>query len=169
MYLDLDIRKCVVCAACTVACMDQHDTDLKAGEMPLRAMYQFESQSADGAWHVTYLSASCMHCDECTAAAACRAGCFARDEQTGLMQLDSAQCLRCGACVKACPFHAVVRYADGRAHKCDGCMARVRAGMEPACVRSCPTGALQWRGEPLAAEHSLRAQPQLMEKAERWE
>ena len=27
--------------------------------------------------------------------------------------------------------------------KCDGCLTRVKHGLEPACVRVCPFGALQ--------------------------
>jgi len=29
--------------------------------------------------------------------------------------------------------------------KCHGCLARIEAGLTPACVRACPTGALTWR------------------------
>lgn len=44
--------------------------------------------------------------------------------------------------------------------KCDGCATRVHMGMEPACVRVCPTGALrlvdsaEW--ENADPEHSLK-------------
>ena len=37
--------------------------------------------------------------------------------------------------------------ADGSMQKCDLCVDRVAAGLEPACVRVCPTGALH-HGDP---------------------
>ena len=43
----------------------------------------------------------------------------------------------------ACPFGAPKFSAQGRLKKCDGCHVRLKCGMEPACVRVCPTGALK--------------------------
>lgn len=43
----------------------------------------------------------------------------------------------------ACPFGAPAFGKDGKMHKCNGCIERVHAGLEPACVRACAFGALQ--------------------------
>ena len=34
------------------------------------------------------------------------------------------------------------RSTDGKMRKCDACIGRQKAGMKPACVKICPTGAL---------------------------
>jgi Fe-S-cluster-containing dehydrogenase component len=44
-----------------------------------------------------------------------------------------------------CPFGVIDISRDGKAVvKCDLCIERTEAGQEPACVVSCPTGALQF-------------------------
>ena len=43
----------------------------------------------------------------------------------------------------ACPFGAPSFRADGKMQKCDGCYARIKMGMQPACVHNCPTEALR--------------------------
>ena len=37
-YLFFDPEKCSACGACAVACMDQNDTDVEAGELPLEEL-----------------------------------------------------------------------------------------------------------------------------------
>ena len=67
-------------------------------------------------------------------------------------------------CSLACPF-GVARYgADGRMHKCDLCGERVGEGLEPACVRVCPTRALRFGdAEELALSAGQRAARRLAE------
>lgn len=55
---------------------------------------------------------------------------------------DSAKCSACGACARACPYGVPSFGPDGKMRKCDACIERQRAGMLPACVKVCPTGAL---------------------------
>lgn len=42
----------------------------------------------------------------------------------------------------ACPYGVPGFGPDGKMRKCDACIERQRAGMLPACVKVCPTGAL---------------------------
>ena len=37
-----DESKCVDCGACAVACMDQNDTNVTAGELPFRTTFTVE-------------------------------------------------------------------------------------------------------------------------------
>ena len=37
-YIDLDLEKCSACGACAVACMDQNDIDLAAGDSCYRKL-----------------------------------------------------------------------------------------------------------------------------------
>lgn len=42
-----------------------------------------------------------------------------------------------------CPFNIPrLSQKDGKAYKCTLCSDRVMAGLEPACVKTCPTGAI---------------------------
>ena len=42
-----------------------------------------------------------------------------------------------------------------KVEKCNGCIERIKAGLQPACVHSCPTGALTWRWAEDDEESSL--------------
>jgi formate dehydrogenase beta subunit len=53
------------------------------------------------------------------------------------------KCIGCKECVAACPFN-IPRYdaKTDKVYKCDLCYSRVKESHSPACVKSCPTGAL---------------------------
>lgn len=145
IVFDFDPVKCSACGACAIACMDQNDIDLSAGMQPFRKVYLKES-----ATDRLYLSISCMHCPDAPCAAACRLGCIRHDEATGLTLADTTKCVGCRMCAKACPYDAITFRPTGEARpkakmeKCHGCLERIQAGLDPACVQSCPTGALKW-------------------------
>lgn len=42
----------------------------------------------------------------------------------------------------ACPYGVPSFGYDGKMRKCDACIERQKAGLVPACVKVCPTGAL---------------------------
>lgn len=146
-YFQFDQDRCVACGACAVACMDQNDIDTAHGQKPFRRVSITEQAGEDGRIQRTYLSRSCMHCEDAPCAATCPAGCIWKDPETGLTLYDSARCIGCRSCAQACPFDAPSFRPDGTMAKCDGCVARVRAGLLPACVKVCPFGALRIRTE----------------------
>ena len=48
-------------------------------------------------------------------------------------------------CVSGCPFDIPRFNPDTRkVYKCNMCVDRVEAGLEPACVKTCPTNAISW-------------------------
>lgn len=57
----------------------------------------------------------------------------------------SIACMHCpdAPCVAACPFGIPSFNEEGKMQKCDGCAVRIQNGLEPACVRACPVGALR--------------------------
>lgn len=127
-----DKEKCTGCAACQLACDDQRDIDCTRGQAPIRRVEQ------DGALY--YRSVGCVHCGKCIAV--CPQGAITRNE-LGYVVLDQEQCIGCGACMKVCPLQVISRVPDtGKAMKCDGCWGRIEAGLLPACVHTCPIGAL---------------------------
>ena len=140
MIFDLDMDKCVACGACAVACMDQNDIHPEAGEELFRTVGIVEPVSQGRA--LGFLSLGCMHCADAPCIAACPTGCLRKDGM-GLTVYDNSLCIGCHSCSMACPFGAPTFNQEGKMEKCDGCAVRVAHGMEPACVRVCPTGALK--------------------------
>lgn len=136
-----DPARCVGCGSCAVACVDQNDIPVARGAAAYRRVGSAE-RFENGCVHVEYYTSACAHCADAPCAAACRKGCFFRDEETGFVQLDPQRCVGCGLCAAACPYRAISLF-ERKAHKCSGCALRVKSGAEPACVRGCITGALR--------------------------
>lgn len=81
------------------------------------------------------IAITCRQCADPPCAAACPTGAI-RKRRDGLVEVEEARCIGCGACVEACPFGAIT-LADGKAIKCDLC------GGDPACVKQCTPRALE--------------------------
>lgn len=135
-----DEDKCVACHACVIACMDQNDTDTARGDTPRRRVETVEYPESG---EVVYRSVGCLHCMDAPCVRACPSGCLYKDAETGLTLYHREKCIGCRACESACPNGAAVFGADGLIDKCDGCADRLRSGLESACARVCPMGALQ--------------------------
>ena len=141
MILDFDSSKCCSCGACAIACMDQNDYDPKAGSAPFRTV--FETEHGDGRPVFTHYSVACMHCSPAPCVNACPVGCLRKDPETDLTVYDNTRCIGCHSCAMACPFGIPSFNEEGKMQKCDGCAVRIQNGLEPACVRACPVGALR--------------------------
>lgn len=131
--------KCTGCSACHMACLDQRDIQALR-QAPLRYVTE---QVQDG--KLVCRSIGCTHCGLCMNA--CPMDCFYRSEE-GYILLNPEHCISCHACVKSCP-NGVISFSPetDRPIKCDGCIGRIRAGLLPACVHTCPTGALCYRSD----------------------
>jgi Fe-S-cluster-containing dehydrogenase component len=141
IYLDLEL--CVGCGACAVACMDQNDIYPEKGQPALRRIYRVEGGEFPDAG-IQYISAACVHCEDSPCVIGCPTGAITKDDRTGAIVVNETLCIGCHSCALACPF-GVPRYdQDDKMQKCNLCIERVEAGLEPACVRVCPTGALKF-------------------------
>lgn len=146
ILFEFDQKKCSACGACAIACMDQNDVDVEAGQQPYRKVYNYESGQ-----ELVSISIACLHCSDAPCVTACPAGCLEKDGETGLTRYDTSYCIGCHSCSMACPYGAP-SFRPSSEHprrekmeKCHGCPARIEAGLVPACVHACPTGALTWR------------------------
>jgi anaerobic dimethyl sulfoxide reductase subunit B len=143
-YLDVD--RCSGCFACAVACMDQNDLEVREEPTAWRQVFAVESGAYPEA-RIRYVSIACMHCEDAPCLLACPTGAIRRDDETRAIGVEPGLCIGCHSCSIACPF-GVPRYdLDGTMRKCDLCGERLKAGLEPACVRVCPTRALR-QGSP---------------------
>ena len=147
-YLFFQPEKCSACGACALACMDQNDTDVQQGERPFRHTFTLEGDKGD----LHFYSVSCMHCADAPCVMGCPCGCRGKDPDTGFTLYDTTNCIGCHSCAMACPYGVPTFGPDGKMRKCDACMERQKAGLVPACVKVCPTGALM-----LLTEEELKA------------
>ena len=69
-YLYFDSEKCSACGACALACMDQNDIDIPAGEQPFRHTFTLEGKTGD----LHFYSVSCMHCADAPCVMGCQIG-----------------------------------------------------------------------------------------------
>ena len=91
---------------------------------------------------VVPMSMSCNHCAEPVCMKVCPVKAISKDEEFGAVIVDSAKCIGCGACAKACPwgapqyFEALEKTPLGSPEhphmtKCDMCVDRLRPGQMP--------------------------------------
>ena len=72
--IDLDITKCISCGACSIACMDQNDFQVKEGQRPFRNVFDLEMEQK-GEVKYSHLSLACMHCSDAPCITACPSVC----------------------------------------------------------------------------------------------
>jgi len=151
-----DMTKCIGCHCCEVACAEQNNN-------PPDVQWRRVGEVEGGAYPHTiraYVSMGCNHCLE----PACLTGCPVdayHKEGTGIVLLREDQCIGCQYCTWNCPY-GVPKYNEDRkiVTKCDMCRSRLSEGQEPACVGSCPTGAITietvrpegWKRNPEAGD-----------------
>jgi DMSO reductase iron-sulfur subunit len=134
-----DPNRCTGCAACRLACTIEND--LLPGRSWRRIETFNERHRPD--LPLYHLSLACNHCDEPACMHACPALAYSRDPTTGAVLLDGEKCVGCRYCSWACPYDAPLFDVDqGVMTKCTFCNARLKDGLQPACVALCPTGAL---------------------------
>ena len=106
---------------------------------------RFNEIEVDGNLQWLIKKDACLHCEEPGCLYACPAPGAIVQYENGIVDINQDQCIGCQYCVTGCPFD-VPRFdkETKKVYKCNMCVDRVEAGLEPACVKTCPTHAIAW-------------------------
>jgi formate dehydrogenase iron-sulfur subunit len=157
-----DTTVCIGCKACEVACKewnqlpssnggantlsgDSYDNTRQLDGIHWRHVKfieQFDADRRQGRWLM--MSDVCKHCVRAGCLEVCPTGAIIRTEfDTVVIQSDV--CNGCRDCIGACPFGVIdMNPVSGTAQKCTLCYDRMRAGLEPACSKACPTDSINF-------------------------
>lgn len=162
----IDLRKCVGCKACTIACIAEN-------VLPPGVAYRPVIEEEIGRYpNVSrrFIPRPCMQCENPPCVPVCPVNATWKRED-GIVVIDYRACIGCRYCLVACPYNA--RYFDfgeyysqgtprhmdyehrssfeyhgewerrgdespiGNARKCHFCIHRIENGELPACVATC--------------------------------
>jgi formate dehydrogenase iron-sulfur subunit len=152
----IDVSKCIGCKACQVACMEWNDLrdevgtnvgayqnphDLSENSWTLMRFAEYENPKGDLEWLIR--KDGCMHCADPGCLKACPSPGAIVQYANGIVDFHEENCIGCGYCISGCPFDVPrLSKRDNKVYKCTLCSDRVAVGLEPACVKACPTGAI---------------------------
>lgn len=162
----IDLRKCVGCHACTIACVAEN-------KLPPGVVYRPVIEEEFGEYPNVgrrFVPRPCMQCDKPPCVPVCPVHATWKGKD-GIVHIDYDKCIGCRYCLTACPYGARTfdygeNYSDGtpakadyeeapsyeygvewkrehdrspvgNARKCHFCAHRVNRGMLPMCVSSC--------------------------------
>lgn len=154
----IDTTLCTGCRGCQVACKQWHD--LPAEETQNRGTYQnpedlsfttyklvrMSEEVIDGRLRWLFFPEQCRHCEEapCLETAGDESAVY-KDEATGaVLYTANTKALAADDIIESCPYNVPRKAKDGTLAKCDMCNDRIHNGELPACVKTCPTGAMNF-------------------------
>jgi formate dehydrogenase iron-sulfur subunit len=104
----------------------------------------FTELEYNGRFRWVFNKTQCMHCEHPACVEACIVGALEK-QPDGPVTYDDHKCIGCRYCQVACPF-GIPNFEWDKPmpwiRKCTFCADRQAAGLRPACVTTCPTGAL---------------------------
>lgn len=131
----IDLRTCIGCHACSVACKSEFDVPL--GVFRDSVKYVETGRYPDAARH--FVPVLCNHCEDAPCLEACPTSAISRLE-SGQVVIDGKRCNAVRACMAACPYGAIyIDPFERVAQKCTFCEHRTAREQAPACVEACPT------------------------------
>ncbi|MBV2191453.1 formate dehydrogenase subunit beta [Providencia rettgeri] len=153
----IDVSSCIGCKACQVACSEWNDIRDEVGHCV--GVYDNPTDLSAKSWTVMRFSETtemgklewlirkdgCMHCTDPGCLKSCPSAGAIIQYANGIVDFQSEHCIGCGYCIAGCPFNIPrLNPKDNRVYKCTLCVDRVSVGQEPACVKTCPTGAIRF-------------------------
>jgi Fe-S-cluster-containing dehydrogenase component/formate-dependent nitrite reductase membrane component NrfD len=131
----IDLRKCIGCHACTIACKAEH-------QIPVGVNRCWVKTVEKGTFPDTrrfFFPVLCNQCDAAPCARICPTNALFK-RADGIVDLYGDSCIGCRACMVACPYDQLfIDPGTHTAEKCNFCANRVENKLQPACVSVCPT------------------------------
>jgi Fe-S-cluster-containing dehydrogenase component/formate-dependent nitrite reductase membrane component NrfD len=131
----IDLRKCIGCHACTIACKAEH-------QIPVGVNRCWVKTVEKGTFPDTrrfFFPVLCNQCEDAPCVRICPTNTLFK-RRDGIVDFNQASCIGCRACMEACPYDQL--FIDPNTHtaeKCNFCANRVENQLQPACVSVCPT------------------------------
>ena len=97
----IDLRKCVGCHACTIACVAEN-------KLPPGVVYRPVTEEERGTYpnvSQVFMPRPCMHCDEPPCVPVCPVNATYANKE-GVVVMDYDRCIGCRYCLNACPYSA---------------------------------------------------------------
>lgn len=155
----IDLKRCVGCFACVMACKAEHHTPAKV----FWNRVQVEEKGVYPHARLSFLPVLCNQCANPPCESVCPTGATYK-RLDGIVAVDQRKCIGCGYCIVACPYRqrtlneqqgsyfgdkgltqleerSHTEHQHGTVTKCSFCHERLAAGKEPACVTACPARA----------------------------
>src|ERR1700677_1892560 len=164
----IDVTRCIGCKACQAACMEWNDLrgevghfegtydnplDLDPNTWTLMRFTEWDNDQGNLEWLIR--KDGCMHCEDPGCLKACPSPGAIVQYANGIVDFQEENCIGCGYCVCGCPFDIPrISKKDKKAYKCTLCSDRVAVGLEPACVKACPTRALVFGTKEDMTQHA---------------
>ena len=172
----IDTSRCTACRGCQIACKEWHDLpavptkqrgshqnppDLNPYNLKVVRFHEHLDDQGRVMWN--FFPDQCRHCVKpvcVTMANKAVPGSMIKDPKSGAV-LVTEKCREMDevgikTVIKSCPYN-IPRYDAEKKMlvKCDMCIDRVQVGLEPMCVKTCPTGCMAFgeREEMLALAH----------------
>jgi formate dehydrogenase iron-sulfur subunit len=154
----IDTTLCTACRGCQVACKQWHDlpgektSNRGSYENPEDLSFQtyklvrFNEKIINNKLEWLFFPEQCRHCTEppCRDTASDPTAIF-KDPATGAVIFTAnTKNLDADEIIESCPYNIPRKAKDGTLAKCDMCLDRVQNGQEPACVKTCPSGAMHF-------------------------
>jgi len=162
----IDTTVCTACRGCQVACKQwknlpaENTVNRGTNENPADVSFntykvvRMREEVIDGKLKWLFFPEQCRHCVEppCLDTAGDKSAIY-KDEATGaVIYTAKTKGLNAKEIIESCPYNIPRKGKNGVLAKCDMCNDRVQNGLLPACVKTCPTGAMNFgeREEMLA-------------------
>ena len=154
----IDTTRCTACKGCQVACKQWNDLPVEKTknqgnlqnppDLSSRTykLVRMKEEIIGGKLKWLFFPDQCRHCltAPCLLWAQDTEAIY-QDEDTGAVVYTSAtRKLKAEDIIGACPYDVPRSDASGTLAKCTMCNDRVKKGLKPACVKTCPTGALNF-------------------------